>query len=275
MQLDSKKVLRSWWYRDADLCRVFMHLLLLSDDEGGVDVSVRSLARTLGIGYQKVRTCLARLQSEGEIVEITQFATQFVTHLTIAKSEYYGDFQRSLQRSLQRTQKEIEIENEKIEKEISPHTPFKEKDKKEKDKDKENNLVGETRARMRVSDEPVYAPVAKPMTDAKREAFKREMLNDLRMEQLCMNLHISTAEYHTLAEQVFNDWIFANVGEHEWTAFHFLNVMRRKANELKKQKQNGDCWTNGNAGYEERQRELAYYVASKLASNSGNPSEVR
>jgi len=82
--LDCERVLQAWWYGDNDLARVMMHLLLMTDGEGNVGISVRALAWTLNLSYQKMRTCLARLEREGEISLATQQSTQLATHFSNA-----------------------------------------------------------------------------------------------------------------------------------------------------------------------------------------------
>lgn len=60
-------------YRNANAVRLMLHLMLIADEDGNVEVSERSLAADLCMGRQEVRTAKATLIS-------TQKLTQTLTH---------------------------------------------------------------------------------------------------------------------------------------------------------------------------------------------------
>lgn len=64
------------------------------------------------------------------------------------------------------------------------------------------------------------------------EEFKSEVMTELKMQQACKSLALSSQQYEQLANEVISDWEFAN--EADWSYKHFLNTMRRKAVAMRK-----------------------------------------
>lgn len=62
------------------------------------------------------------------------------------------------------------------------------------------------------------------------EDFMVDALNDLRVEQGCMAMRITTDEYRQLVIEVTNDWIYRQLPDEEWTLTHLLAQMRIKHN---------------------------------------------
>ena len=88
------------WYDDANMFRLFMHLLLKANykdkqwhgitiKRGQLVTSLGNLSAETGLTLQTVRTCLARLTSTGEI---NKQVTHRYTLLTVCK---YGKYQQS------------------------------------------------------------------------------------------------------------------------------------------------------------------------------------
>jgi len=92
-----RKVIKWEWYSDGNTFRVFMHLLLTANYEdsrykgyliprGSVVTGYPSLAKTLGISIQNVRTAFSHLKSTGEI---TVKSTGKFSVVTLIKYEDY------------------------------------------------------------------------------------------------------------------------------------------------------------------------------------------
>lgn len=70
-------------YKNGNAVRLLLHLLLLADESGQVEVSERGLAEALGVGRQAIRTAKALLLADQKI---TQVATHGKTTLTLCLS---------------------------------------------------------------------------------------------------------------------------------------------------------------------------------------------
>ena len=51
-----KKLLEWQYYKNADMVRLFLHLLLIADNEGNVSVTLKELTEQLDISMQTVRS---------------------------------------------------------------------------------------------------------------------------------------------------------------------------------------------------------------------------
>lgn len=72
-----------------------------------------------------------------------------------------------------------------------------------------------------------------------RARLREEVTCDMMVEMGCRSADITPEQYRQLADQIFNDWTFQDLPDHEWTKSHFLGVLRIKARELKNQNNNG------------------------------------
>ena len=81
-----KKLLEWQYYKNADMVRLFLHLLLIADNEGNVSVTLKELTEQLDISMQTVRTCIKNLAKEGLINKATNKATN--KHLTNKKADF-------------------------------------------------------------------------------------------------------------------------------------------------------------------------------------------
>ena len=68
-----------------------------------------------------------------------------------------------------------------------------------------------------------------------KEDLLELMTSNEKMRDGCASLGVTQEQYIRLAEEVASDWKFTE--EQDRTAKHFLNVMRKKANDLKSKKQ--------------------------------------
>lgn len=95
------------WYSDANMVRVFIHLLLSAAHEDGAKqrgiavqrgqavIDTADLAGALAIGRQAVRTCLAKLQQTGEITITTMRGRKGYTVVTISNYNNYQSVSKS------------------------------------------------------------------------------------------------------------------------------------------------------------------------------------
>lgn len=85
------------WYTDANVMRVFLHLLLIANHEerrwmgiqikrGQTVTSYDSLSSSLGLSIRQIRTALSKLEKTGEICKKT---TNKYTLLTICNFDFY------------------------------------------------------------------------------------------------------------------------------------------------------------------------------------------
>ena len=74
--------------------------------------------------------------------------------------------------------------------------------------------------------------------DDVREILKKEVMIDANIELACMSCGITTEQYKQLAAMIIAEWQFQDLPNREWTKKHFMNVMRYKADDLKR-KSNG------------------------------------
>lgn len=87
------------WDRNAR--ELFLLLLSKADDSGCVTVSVRSLARELGLSVQSIRTSLSKL----EVTQwVTHSVTQGVTHLIVCDFDSYKVSSHTRQHTHQHTE---------------------------------------------------------------------------------------------------------------------------------------------------------------------------
>lgn len=106
-----RSILTWRWYQDANTFRLFLHLLLTANikpssigeitiGRGEVAVSYMSVANTLKLSIQEVRTAFRHLKVTGEIT-ITRYSKFSV--ISIVNYESYQAKQHTLQQSDQQT----------------------------------------------------------------------------------------------------------------------------------------------------------------------------
>lgn len=94
-----RKIVEWEWYSDANVCRVFLHLLLTANFENkkwqGIDISrgqvitsLEKLGKSTTLTIQQVRTALTKLKSTHEI---TIKATKLHTFITLTNYNLYQD----------------------------------------------------------------------------------------------------------------------------------------------------------------------------------------
>gem|GEM_PF-5145785 len=54
-------------YGEPEMCLVLLHLLLVADDYSVIKISVRDIAKQIGLSHKKVRNCLEKLAEEKQI----------------------------------------------------------------------------------------------------------------------------------------------------------------------------------------------------------------
>ena len=274
MKIELDKSFEDMICNEPDMFRVLIYLLLKADASGVVMCSVLSLSDRLTISRQRLRTILKKLVQCGEveITRITNEATNRATNkgivIKICKTDLYfsrrsGEqpMQQPIEQPTQKETKETEINKEK---EIPPHTPYKEKEINKEKENKEKFAADDARVR------------------EKREKFKQDILANIIMkEPMCMQLGITVDEFDKLAGFVFLDWEFCNMPIERWTVYHFLNTLRIKAREQKRQN-NGNGWTTNSteserqrAEYLQRRAEFARFAEQHLAGGTNDAENLR
>ena len=101
-----------------------------------------------------------------------------------------------------------------------------------------------------------------------RARLREEVMQDMMVEMGCRSVGISLADYHSMADEIFNDWTFQDLPDHEWSKSHFLAVLRIKAKEQIKQNSNGQRIINADPvarRQAERQQRVAEIAAATAA----------
>jgi biotin operon repressor len=133
-----RKILKWEWFQDDNTFRVFLHLLLTANykntkwkgieiKRGQVLTGRSSLAVTIGISEQSVRTCLNRLKLTSEI---TIKSTNKYSIVTINKYEDYQIIDSNINQQNNQQPNKPSTNNQ-------PTTNHIQEDKKEKNKEKE------------------------------------------------------------------------------------------------------------------------------------------
>lgn len=104
-----------------------------------------------------------------------------------------------------------------------------------------------------------------------RARLREEVTQDAMVEMGCMSVGISTEEYHSLAQEIFNDWTFQDTPDSEWTKNHFLSVLRIKAREQRRNDNNGTVKQPIAAGRADRAAAIARTMAT--LGTQGSPAE--
>lgn len=121
------------------------------------------------------------------------------------------------------------------------------------------------------------APIKKNIEEQKnnpvdvRARLREEVTQDAMVEMGCRSVGLSLAEYHSLAQEIFNDWTFQDTPDSEWSKQHFLAVLRIKARELRRQNNNGTVKQPIAAGRADRAAALARTMAT--LGTQGSPAE--
>ena len=89
-------------FLNGEQLRIFLALLFAADENGEVDIGLRSFAAANGTTYQRLRTIIKNLVSTHKL---THKSTHKLTHITICELERYTEVQRTNQRTNQRTEK--------------------------------------------------------------------------------------------------------------------------------------------------------------------------
>lgn len=113
-----------------------------------------------------------------------------------------------------------------------------------------------------------------------RARLREEVMQDMMVEMGCRSVGISLADYHSMADEIFNDWTFQDLPDHEWSKSHFLAVLRIKAKEQRKQNSNGQRIINADpvarrqAERQQRVQEIAAATAAFTAKGKRPTKDV-
>lgn len=101
-----------------------------------------------------------------------------------------------------------------------------------------------------------------------RVRLREEVMVDMMVETGCRSVGITQQQYIQFAQEIFNDWEFSDLPDHEWTKHHFLSVLRIKAKEYKRNATDKDRQPIA-AGRAERAASLAATMAALAAKGNG------
>lgn len=83
-----KKLLEWQYYQNPNMVLLFIHLLLIANEEGNVNTTLKELERDTGLSIKVIRNCLAKLE-KGMILGTKR--AQKNTYLTICNFEDYKE----------------------------------------------------------------------------------------------------------------------------------------------------------------------------------------
>lgn len=231
------------WYTDANMVRVFIHLLLSAAHEDGarqrgievqrgqVVIDTTDLAEVLKIGRHAVRICLDKLKETGEITIKTTRGRKGYTIATICNYANYqsvsksnsGQFRANLAANLAANLTSNSTSDKSV--------VYKEQEKEAgqfNDKLKNSNTA--ILYNNKVKEEQEYIVVADART--REEAIKKlrcELQSSpLKIEAAMRATRITdAAQLFDLCDEVFAEWSLRTDGSIDWP--HLLNQLRIKA----------------------------------------------
>lgn len=230
------------WYSDTNMVRLFVHLLLKANTDcrrwqgrevprGSLVTSRATLEDETGLSQKTIRTCLARLIATGEI-EIE--ATHRFSLVTICNFDNYQESERGErptggqvngQQTANQTAKlkynanTNETSNYETEKETSGQVNAQQTANQTATLKEYNNI---------------YLVVADARTREELTAenfLTKHFRSRAAIEQACMALHITEADYRALAAEAVNEWELTGVPPHDTytaAAKHLVNQIRKK-----------------------------------------------
>lgn len=121
-----KRLLEWQYYQNPNMVRLFLHLLLIADKEGNVNVTIQHLVDLLGIPTQTVRTCIKNLAENGLInKETNKSVNKTSTLITICEYDSYANPQKrtnkTSNKSLTNQQANLERRKEAFTEELRPY----------------------------------------------------------------------------------------------------------------------------------------------------------
>jgi len=231
------------WYTDANMVRVFIHLLLSAAHEDGMKqrgievrrgqavIDTTDLAEALMIGRHAVRICLDKLKETGEITITTTRGRMGYTVVTICNYDNYqsvsksnsGQFRANLTANLAANLTSNSTSDKSI--------VYKEQEKETGQfSDQFKNRNAAILYNNKVKEEQEYIVVADAR--AREEAIKKlrcELQSSpLKIEAAMRATRITdAARLFDLCEEVFAEWSLRTDGSIDWP--HLLNQVRIKA----------------------------------------------
>jgi len=193
-------------FNEPSVVTVFLALLLSADRDGKTDINLGGLMAATKLGRHSIKGAIAKLVKSGEITR-HKYGSRITTTITNWSEYQMGQNSTQSKKSLGQNSTQYRVENGAN---ISPKSDPIQYNKNNK-KDKENIVVADAHTHT-------------------HEDFIADALNDLRVEQGCMAMRITSDEYRQLVIEVTNDWIYRQLPDNEWTLTHLLAQMRIKHN---------------------------------------------
>lgn len=219
-----RNIIEQEWYRSANARILFLHLLLIANEQGQIQVGIRTLAKEQRLSYQSTRTALSTLVTNNVISalvtqsathQLTQSVTQSVTHhntiITICNYESYKCKEKLINAPTNAVSNAPtnavnnanEEKNKTKKEEFPPHPPIEEKNKTKKEDFTENQRFSTHK------NVCVCACEGKDGTTEKKEpkAPPKAPLIDKRREEFRMSLEPYEQKYgKEMCENFFNYW---------------------------------------------------------------------
>ena len=217
------------WYQDANVTRVFLHLLLSANYEdkrwrgqlikrGQFVTSIEHLSNGLGLSIQQIRTALEKLEGTGEIAK--QSTNQY-TLITICKFDCY---QAEGEAEQQTDNNQITNEQQTDNNQITTTKEYKEYKEREEDNP---HTYAHACVRVRENDERFYAEMKRGGTQWQEDA--------------CRTLKITLPELADLVCQFEVECRAKGTTHISWkdASSHFIDWGRRQVQSRQKQQYYG------------------------------------
>lgn len=231
------------WYSDTNMVRLFLHLLLKANTNdrrwqdrevprGSLVTSRATLEDETGLSQKTIRTCLARLIATGEI-EVE--ATNRFSIVTICNFDNYQESEQG-ERPTGGQVNGQQTANQTAKLKGNANT------NETSDCEAEKETSGQVNAQQTANQTAtlkeynnIYLVVADARTREELTAgdfLAKHFGSRAAIEQACMALHITEADYRSLAAETANEWELTGEPPHETytaAAKHLINQIRKKA----------------------------------------------
>lgn len=231
------------WYSDTNMVRLFLHLLLKANTDDrrwqGREVPRGSLITTwtmledeTGLSRRTIRTCLARLIATGEI-EVE--ATHRFSLVTICNFDNYQESEQGERPTADPVNDPLPTQSVTQSKGYINANSLGdcETEKETSDSVKTPKTTHQTATLKEYNN--IYLVVADARTREELTAgdfLAKHFGSRAAIEQACMALHITEADYRALAAETANEWELTGEPPHETytaAAKHLINQIRKKA----------------------------------------------
>lgn len=230
------------WYGDANMVRLFLHLLLKANTDdrrwqgrevprGSLVTSRATLEAETGLSQQTIRTCLARLTASGEIEVV---ATKRYSVVTICRFE---DYQKQEQDYQPTANQVINQQATKSPTKLKGNAKASNIGGCEVDKEAANQVKSQQPTKLSTTLKEynnISVVDARTREELTAEDFLRQYFapnREAALQAICKNLGLHTiTELRDLAEQIAAEWVAAEQTHYDFrdAATHLLSQARKK-----------------------------------------------